>query len=57
MRRRSSNFRLHVASWKGRQSVGHDVDADIGVARVGAGRRVLGAVQVAQQAILAGVGG
>jgi hypothetical protein len=27
--------RLHAASWRGRQSVGHEVDADLGVARIG----------------------
>jgi hypothetical protein len=53
----SSKFRLPVASWRGRQSVSHEVDADIGVARVSARRRVLGAVHVAQQAIFAGVRG
>jgi hypothetical protein len=31
-----------VGSCRGRQSVGHEVDADIGVARVGPTRRVLG---------------
>ena len=32
----------------GRQSIGHEVDADIGVARLDAARRVFGAVHVAE---------
>jgi hypothetical protein len=48
--------RLHVGSWRGRQSIGQEVDSDVGVASLGAGRRVLGAVHVAQQTIFAGVG-
>jgi hypothetical protein len=47
MRRCSSSF----ASWRGRQSIGHEVDADVGVASLGPGARVFGAVHVAQQAI------
>ena len=49
-------FCYHVGSWRGRQSIGHQVDADGGVACVGAGRRVLRAVHIAQQSVLRGVG-
>ena len=55
--RSRSNSRLHVVTlWRRRQSVGHEVDADIGVARVSPGSRVLGALHVAEQAIFASVG-
>jgi hypothetical protein len=43
-------------SWIRRQSVSHQVDTDIGVARISPGRGVLGAAHVAEQDIFAGVG-